>query len=197
MVILGESEIHYRRQLMFFIKKLILNHKNNVIARNLKCDSLISQIDGALKSFDALFEDENTYIDPSKVEEWFSRYSHLQSSKLTDDADLRKAKNYKAFVDRQNELRRFSNSLYYLISEHNDKVAEAKLREAYLLIGGVDGKKLDRQQMMCVIKEAHNHLVIAGAGTGKTTTIVGKIKYLLKSGKYKPEDILVLSFKSS
>ena len=179
---------------MFFIKKLILNHKNKVIARNSRCDSLISQIVGALKSFDALFEDENTYIDPSKVEEWFSRYSHLQSSKLTDDADLRKAKNYKAFVDRQNDLRRFSNSLYYLISEHNDKVAEAKLRDAYLLIGDVEGRKLDRQQMMCVIKEAHNHLVIAGAGTGKTTTIIGKIKYLLKSGKYKPEDILVLSF---
>ena len=48
--------------------------------------------------------------------------------------------------------------------------------------------------MLCILKEAHNHLVIAGAGTGKTTTIVGKIKYLLKIGKLKPEDILVLSF---
>lgn len=179
---------------MFFIKKLILNRKNKVIARNSKCDSLISQIDGALKSFGALFEDENTYIDPSIVGEWFSQYSHLHNSKLTDDADLRKAKNYKALIDRQNDLRRFSNSLGSLISEHNDKVAEAKLRDAYSLIGDVEGRKLDRQQMMCVIKEAHNHLVIAGAGTGKTTTIIGKIKYLLKSGKYKPEDILVLSF---
>ena len=179
---------------MFFIKKLITNHKNKVIARKAKCDSLISQIDGALKSLDALFEDENTYIDHSIIGEWFSQYSHLHNSKFTDDADLRKAKNYKTFVDRQNDLRRFSNSLGSLISEHNDKVAEAKLRDAYSLIGDVEGRKLDRQQMMCVIKEAHNHLVIAGAGTGKTTTIVGKIKYLLKSGKYKPEDILVLSF---
>ena len=141
-----------------------------------------------------MFEDDNTYIGLSIDEEWFTRYSHLHNSKLTDDADLRKAKNYKTFVDRQNDLRRFSNSLVTLISEHNDKVADAKIRDAYSLIGDVEGRKLDRQQMMCVIKEAHNHLVIAGAGTGKTTTIVGKIKYLLKSGKYKPEDILVLSF---
>ena len=141
-----------------------------------------------------MFEDDNTYIGLSIDEEWFTRYSHLHNSKLTDDADLRKAKNYKTFVDRQNDLRRFSNSLVSLISEHNDKVADAKIRDAYSLIGDVEGRKLDRQQMMCVIKEAHNHLVIAGAGTGKTTTIVGKIKYLLKSGKYKPEDILVLSF---
>lgn len=35
---------------------------------------------------------------------------------------------------------------------------------------------------------------MAGAGTGKTTTIVGLIKYLLKTGKYKQNEILVLSF---
>lgn len=68
------------------------------------------------------------------------------------------------------------------------------LDEAYALIGNVEGRKLDSQQMSCILKEAHNHLVIAGAGTGKTTTIVGKIKYLLMSGKCQAEDILVLSF---
>ena len=48
--------------------------------------------------------------------------------------------------------------------------------------------------MRCITKEVRNHLVLAGAGTGKTTTIVGYVKYLLKSGTSKPEDILVLSF---
>ena len=35
---------------------------------------------------------------------------------------------------------------------------------------------------------------MAGAGTGKTTTIVGYIKYLLLSGKCNADDLLVLSF---
>ena len=48
--------------------------------------------------------------------------------------------------------------------------------------------------MLCIVKENYNHLVIAGAGTGKTTTIIGKIKYLLKTNKYTPNDILALSF---
>ena len=46
--------------------------------------------------------------------------------------------------------------------------------------------------MMCIVKNVHNHLVVAGAA-GKTTTIVGKIKYILL-GQYKAQDILVLSF---
>ena len=55
-----------------------------------------------------------------------------------------------------------------------------KYKNAYALIGNVEGRKLDKQQMTCIVKDAHNHLVIAGAGTGKTTTVVGKIKFLLK-----------------
>ena len=37
-------------------------------------------------------------------------------------------------------------------------------------------------------------LIIAGAGTGKTTVIVEKIKYLIKKKLAKPEDILALTF---
>ncbi len=77
---------------------------------------------------------------------------------------------------------------------HNDIVAETLVENARELIGDVEGRTLDDQQMKCIVKPMQNHLVIAGAGTGKTTTIVGKIKYLLKSGAYSPSDILVLSF---
>ena len=53
---------------------------------------------------------------------------------------------------------------------------------------------LDDQQMRCITKEVRNHLVLAGAGTGKTTTIVGYVKYLLKRKICMPDEILVLSF---
>lgn len=42
--------------------------------------------------------------------------------------------------------------------------------------------------------DVKNRLVIAGAGTGKTTTIVGLVKYLILFKKINPEDILLLSF---
>ncbi len=51
----------------------------------------------------------------------------------------------------------------------------------------------DKYQQLA-IKCLDNCLLIAGAGTGKTTTIVGKINYLIKNNIYKVEDILVISF---
>ena len=37
-------------------------------------------------------------------------------------------------------------------------------------------------------------LIVAGAGTGKTTVIVEKIKYIINELKAKPEEILALTF---
>jgi DNA helicase IV len=50
-----------------------------------------------------------------------------------------------------------------------------------------------RQREACVIDE-DNNLVLAGAGTGKTSTIVGRAGYLVKSGQAKPNEILMLAF---
>lgn len=77
---------------------------------------------------------------------------------------------------------------------HNDEAASKKINEISSIILPVEGKKLDKQQLLCIAKDSHSHLVLAGAGTGKTTTIVGYIKYLLLSEKCHADDLLVLSF---
>ena len=55
----------------------------------------------------------------------------------------------------------------------------------------IDGYYLDEYQIDCV-KCNNNLLIIAGAGCGKTSTILGKVKYLISLG-YKEEDILCMS----
>lgn len=82
---------------------------------------------------------------------------------------------------------RIQRELSEQIDRHNADVYQR-------VIGKVEGRNLDKQQLSGIVKSAHNHLVLAGAGTGKTTTVVGKVKYLLGAGLYAPEDILVLSF---
>ncbi len=80
------------------------------------------------------------------------------------------------------------------ITNHNTILARNLVGKGREIIGEVEGKFLDDQQMLCIVRPARSHLVIAGAGTGKTTTIIGKIKYLLNTKKCEPKDILVLSF---
>lgn len=52
--------------------------------------------------------------------------------------------------------------------------------------------ELDSEQLD-IVKCNKNMLVIAGAGSGKTLTIIGKVYYLIKNG-IKPSDILLISF---
>lgn len=51
----------------------------------------------------------------------------------------------------------------------------------------------DRQREACVVDE-DNNLVLAGAGTGKTSTMVGRAGYLLQSGQAHADEILMLAF---
>jgi DNA helicase-4 len=99
------------------------------------------------------------------------------------------------------ELQQRCESLHYSIyifpdrvKQHNDFIWQQRINDVSSTIGNVEGNPLDNQQLLCIAKTERNHLVLAGAGTGKTTTIVGKIKYLLNKGWMRPEDILVLSF---
>ena len=46
----------------------------------------------------------------------------------------------------------------------------------------INGYELDKEQKEAIFTDEINTLVVAGAGSGKTLTIVGKIEYLINSG---------------
>lgn len=176
--------------------RMILGHRREKIKQqNDLCNHLIEQMDTALEELNSIFADRQSFVESAKEGEWHSRYSDLlRIAADINSKKLKKASNFKKLLDRQTELFRSSSTLKQRIAKHNDRIAEEEIQNAYALLGNVEGRALDRQQMGCIIKKAHNQLVVAGAGTGKTTTIIGKIKLLLRSGECSPEDILVLSF---
>ena len=58
----------------------------------------------------------------------------------------------------------------------------------------INGVCLDKNQIKIVTCKRKNILVLAGAGCGKTLTIVAKIKYLIKVVNVNPKDIVCISF---
>ena len=178
---------------MNFIKRLIQNYKEKKEKINNDCNDLISEINELINYINDIFQNNNDFIGPNLEKKWQIKYN-LISDKITREKviKLKKANNYKLLLKNIETLNNIN--LTEKIRLHNDNIANIKINNAYNLIGNVEGKKLDKQQMKCIIKDTHNNLVIAGAGTGKTTTVVGKVKYLHKIQKCNPEDILVLSF---
>ena len=53
---------------------------------------------------------------------------------------------------------------------------------------------LNNQQIKAVIHDKGPLLIIAGAGTGKTTVITERIKWLIEKKKALPQEILALTF---
>lgn len=58
----------------------------------------------------------------------------------------------------------------------------------------INGYYLDNEQMKIVLDNSKHLLVTAGAGSGKTLTILGKIYYLIHYKKISPNQILCISF---
>jgi len=53
---------------------------------------------------------------------------------------------------------------------------------------------LDEQQRRAIVSEEYNCLVVSSAGSGKTSSIVGKVKYLIEIKKVDPARILLISY---
>ncbi|MDR2709566.1 MAG: UvrD-helicase domain-containing protein [Elusimicrobiota bacterium] len=94
-------------------------------------------------------------------------------------------------VKKFNEL--FKN-MHVFIRDHNEKYVHESLKKYESFFDNIEGKSLDAQQRRAVVVDEHSNLIIAAAGSGKTLTIIAKLKYLIEIEKVDPSKILVLSF---
>ncbi|MBR1973965.1 MAG: UvrD-helicase domain-containing protein, partial [Candidatus Methanomethylophilaceae archaeon] len=120
---------------------------------------------------------------------------------LKNDVDYRSSKlTYSlGFVNKtlKSNISRFQemyDSFPQTMAVHNDQIAQRLADDIGNRINPVEGRDLDKQQLTAIAYDVRTRLVIAGAGTGKTTTIIGLVKYLFSSGKANPEEVLLLSF---
>ena len=74
------------------------------------------------------------------------------------------------------------------IKASDEKLNKQKLVHSSLLAG------LNKEQLEAIRHKGGPFLIIAGAGTGKTTVITERIKHLIQKGLAKPSEILALTF---
>lgn len=77
---------------------------------------------------------------------------------------------------------------------YNDEFVRMELDRYKDFFSKLENYPLSREQMEAVVRDEDNNLVIAGAGTGKTTTVSAKVAYLLEKKLAVPEDLLIISF---
>lgn len=110
------------------------------------------------------------------------------------------------FIDEYDAFDRFTNSdevidYYRKVSNieservnHNNMFVERELRDNSEYFDTILSYPLDRQQRESIVKLEDNCLVISSAGSGKTSTMIGKLRYLVEKREISPSRILTITY---
>lgn len=71
-------------------------------------------------------------------------------------------------------------NLHSIVDAHNNCFKDDKLREHKAFFDTVLAYPLNDQQRRSIVSEEQNCLVVSSAGSGKTSSIVGKVEYLIQ-----------------
>lgn len=130
------------------------------------------------------------YVRQQDTKKWLATHATLPSSittatkKYLPQESLNQLQTIQPFLDNGNHAFEVENKRFVIktLAEYKD------------LFDAIESNPLtEKQREACVINEQHN-LVLAGAGTGKTSTMVGRAAYLLASGLAKDNEILMLAY---
>ena len=85
-------------------------------------------------------------------------------------------------------------SIHTLAKRHNEQVIQNILAENKDFFNHCLKYPLDKQQRRSIVSEEDNCLVVSSAGSGKTSSIVGKVRYLIDIKHINPQNILLISY---
>lgn len=122
------------------------------------------------------------YIDYNKKQYLKEKYEYLYR---IIKRKIFKSKTQRKFIKHYKHLDKF-------INKYNKKNIKNNLNLD--LFNNINGISIDNNQRKAVLTDEINNLVIAGAGSGKTLTIVAKIKYLTNIKNINKKEILCISF---
>lgn len=133
------------------------------------------------------------HIISSSEEEQFTRYYteffHEVNSLL---------KSLEAFhIEPSETILKFTHdfgNIHSIVKRHNEQVIQDILATHKNFFDHCLKYPLDKQQRRSIVSEEDNCLVISSAGSGKTSSIIGKVRYLIDIKHINPQNILLISY---
>jgi DNA helicase-4 len=147
-------------------------------------------IEHAYKTLTQLIN-QHTYIRRHDIEDWFNHYEELKPALLHP--------NITAFYDLHTQdviaaLKQVFDHGPDYFDDFNAEYIRQQLIQYKSFFDSVESQPLTQAQREACVKNERANLVLAGAGTGKTSTMIGRAGYLIKSGLAKPSQVLMLAF---
>lgn len=176
-------------------KQQELKEKEKEVARQksyLFFKSKLDVIKTAVVTFSKLLDSNSGYFTNYQLSTWKDAHSNLfneiqgksfEAIQLSFE-EVSCIKSFKEYFQQAERLRNAFNAGFVI----------EELKRYQSFFDNVEGRKLDVQQRTAVVTDEDNNLVVAGAGSGKTTTIVGKVNYVMDRYKVSPDEILLISF---
>jgi DNA helicase-4 len=127
------------------------------------------------------FSEKQNWLDSNKYKielfkSIYSKHSKLVSHPFAQDL-------YKRLLNLEGER-----------SKHNSDFKVSQIVENENFFDTIHAYPLDMQQRRAIVTLEDNALVISSAGSGKTSTIIGKARYLLDKRNVDPKKLLVITY---
>ena len=168
----------------------------------------------AYSEFTLLF-DGDRYFSKREFYYWLRKYESLKPIILDYKFHIDNLKKIQEKADQPNNIiqsyvniflvpKDYDNVINYLfnvfekgislIESRNEAWVEAELEQYKSFFDNQAGMALTNSQRQAIVIDEAANLAVAGAGTGKTLTLVSKIGYLLEKKLANPDEILVLAY---
>ncbi|NQY27560.1 MAG: UvrD-helicase domain-containing protein [Piscirickettsiaceae bacterium] len=134
---------------------------------------------------------QGSYIRQPQVEAWFDRYQHLKTPVSHPNINELIEPDYLPYIASLQQLFEQGPSVF---AAYNDKFVNTQLAQFKDLFDHIESQPLTQNQREACVKNDKYNLVLAGAGTGKTSTMIGRAAYLIKANIAEPSQILMLAY---
>tara|TARA_X000000950_G_C13898204_1_gene653783 strand:+ start:89 stop:2797 length:2709 start_codon:yes stop_codon:yes gene_type:complete len=187
------KDIKVKKKLFFYNIEITFEENSKVFNKLTKNQKnyyyfILKNLEAIKKSFEdiLILTSGKRYINHKKLENW-----------LIENKEILKFLNKfnkKSLGIIELKILKFYKNIENTINLKNKYFVEQEIKRFKNLFDKIEDNPLTLAQRKAIVTDEDSTLVVAGAGTGKTSTVVGKVSYLVTKNEIKPNEILALAY---